>query len=145
MRSFIFKEDFPAAPLAPVTTELLVETAVQTIAARKGLEPVLLEVKDLCSFADYFLICSGASKRQVLALADYIREALSKVGVKPLGVEGMEEGLWVLLDYNSLVIHIFYEPLREFYNLEGLWADAPKTPIDTEKYPQPAASIANQE
>jgi ribosome-associated protein len=124
----------------------MVETAIQTIAARKGLEPVLLEVKSFCSFADYFLICGGASKRQVLALADYVREALAQTGVKPLGVEGMEEGLWVLLDYNSLVIHIFYEPLREFYNLEGLWADAPKTQIDTEKYSQlPAAATAHQE
>jgi ribosome-associated protein len=127
-----------------------VEIALRTIVARKGLDPVLLEVKKLCSFADYFLICAGASKRQVLALADYVREALAQAGVKPLGVEGMEEGLWVLLDYNSLVIHFFFQPLREFYNLEDLWADAPRTPIDPEAYSQlPAAParepVANQD
>jgi len=119
-----------------------VELALRTIVARKGLEPVLLEVKDFCSFADFFLICAGASKRQVLALAQYVQEALAQAGVKPLGVEGMEEGLWVLLDFNSLVIHLFYQPLREFYNLEGLWADAPRTQIDCETYAQPPAAPA---
>jgi len=119
-----------------------VELALRTIVARKGLEPVLLEVKDFCSFADFFLICAGASKRQVLALAQYVQEALAQAGVKPLGVEGMEEGLWVLLDFNSLVIHLFYQPLREFYNLEGLWADAPRTQIDSETYAQPPAAPA---
>ena len=120
------------------------ELALRTIVARKGLEPVLLEVKGLCSFADFFIICSGASKRQVLALAQYVQEALAQAGVKPLGVEGIEEGLWVLLDYNSLVIHLFYQPLREFYNLEGLWADAPKTQIDTETDFQLSLSLARE-
>ena len=93
----------------------------------KALEPVLLEVKNLCSFADYFILCSGGSKRQVSALAQQVEEELAKVKVKPLGVEGKEEGLWVLMDYNAVVIHIFFRELREFYDLEGLWAGAPKT------------------
>ena len=88
---------------------------------------MLLEVKEHCSFADFFIICSGGSKRQVQALAEHLQEELAKVRVKPLGVEGLQEGLWVLMDYNSLVIHIFFQELREFYDLEGLWADAPKT------------------
>lgn len=116
------------------------QQALRTIVDHKGLEPVLLEVKDLCSFADYFIICSGASKRQVQGLAQHLQEQLARAGVKPLGTEGLEEGLWVLMDYNTLVIHIFFQPLREFYNLEGLWADAPKTQIDSEAYPQPAAA-----
>jgi ribosome-associated protein len=93
------------------------------------LEPVLLEVKELCSFADYFIICSGGSKRQVSALAQHLEEELAKVKVKPLGVEGLQEGLWVLMDYNTVVVHLFYQELREFYDLEGLWADALKTDI----------------
>ena len=93
----------------------------------KALEPVLLEVKNLCSFADYFILCSGGSKRQVSALAEQVEEELAKVKVKPLGVEGKEEGLWVLMDYNAVVIHIFFRELREFYDLEGLWAEAPRT------------------
>jgi ribosome-associated protein len=106
--------------------------AVRTIVAHKGIEPVLLEVTEFCSFADYFIICSGRSRRHVLALAQHLEEAMARAGLKPLGVEGLEEGQWVLLDYNTMVIHIFMQPLREFYNLEDLWSEAPKTPIDTD-------------
>lgn len=122
------------------------ELAVRTIVAHKGIDPVLLEVKDFCSFADYFIICSGGSRRHVLALAQHLEEALAQAHVKPLGVEGIAEGLWVLMDYNAVVIHIFFQPLREFYNLEGLWSEAPKTLIDTipdtlpRSHPSPAAS-----
>jgi ribosome-associated protein len=111
-----------------------VELAVRTIVDHKGLEPVILEVKGLCSFADYFIVCSGGSRRHVLALAQHLEESLSKAGAKPLGVEGMEEGQWVLMDYNDVVIHIFSQPLREFYNLEGLWAEAPQTRVDSAAY-----------
>jgi ribosome-associated protein len=106
--------------------------AIRTIVAHKGIEPVLLEVTEFCSFADYFIICSGGSQRHVLALAQHVEEAMARAGLKPLGVEGLDEGQWVLLDYNTMVIHIFMQPLREFYNLEDLWSEAPKTPIDTE-------------
>ena len=106
------------------------ELAVKTIVAHKGRDPVLLKVTEFCSFADYFLICSGGSRRHVLALAQHVEEALAQVGLKPLGVEGLEEGQWVLLDYNIVVIHIFLEPLRDFYKLEDLWSEAPKIQLD---------------
>ncbi|MFI5330183.1 MAG: ribosome silencing factor [Desulfobaccales bacterium] len=109
--------------------------ALKTLVDHKALEPVLLEVKNLCSFADYFILCSGGSKRQVSALAQQVEEELAKVKVKPLGVEGKEEGLWVLMDYNAVVIHIFFRELREFYDLEGLWAGAPRTSMT----PSPSA------
>ena len=112
--------------------------------AHKGLDPVLLKVNEFCSFADFFLICSGGSKRHVLALAQHVEEALSKAGIKPLGVEGREEGQWVLMDYNIMVIHIFLEPLREFYNLEDLWSEAPRLQIDSENY-NLSTSISSQE
>ncbi len=112
--------------------------------AHKGLDPVLLKVNEFCSFADFFLICSGGSKRHVLALAQHVEEALSKAGIKPLGVEGREEGQWVLMDYNIMVIHIFLEPLREFYNLEDLWSEAPRLQIDSENYDL-STSISSQE
>lgn len=117
------------------------ELAAQTLLAHKGREVVLLEVKDLCSFADFFLIASGTSRRQVLALAQHLEEALAQSGVKPLGVEGVPEGLWVLLDYNTVVIHIFSQALREFYNLEGLWAEAPK--IFLESAPGGPSAVAS--
>ena len=100
---------------------------------------MLLEVKGHCSFADFFIICSGASKRQVVALAEQLQEELAQARVKPLGVEGLQEGLWVLMDYNTLVVHIFFQELRQFYDLEGLWADALKTDIQ----PPPSAMSPN--
>jgi ribosome-associated protein len=104
--------------------------AAGTIAAHKGLDVVILEVTKFCSFADFFILCSGTSHRHVTALAQHVEEALAQAGVKPLGVEGREEGQWVLMDYNTLVVHIFLQPQREFYNLEDLWSDVPKTQID---------------
>lgn len=106
------------------------ELAARTVAAHKGLEPVILEVKGLCAFADYFLICSGTSSRHILALAQHLEEALARVGIKPLGMEGLQEGHWVLLDYNDLVIHLFSQELRDFYDLEGLWSEAPQISLD---------------
>ncbi len=118
--------------------------AVKTIVAHKGMEPVLLEVTKFCSFADFFILCSGGSQRHVLALAQHVEEALAQAGVKPLGVEGREEGQWVLMDYNTVVVHIFMQPLREFYNLEDLWSEVPKTQIDTDSSAQ-TASTSSQE
>jgi len=91
---------------------------------------VILDLKGLCAFADYFLICSGTSRRHVLSLAQHLEETLAHRGVKPLGTEGRQEGYWVLMDYHDVVIHIFLQPFREFYDLEGLWAEAPKVPAD---------------
>jgi ribosome-associated protein len=119
----------------------LAKLALEILADHKALAPVLLEVKEHCSFADYFIICSGASKRQVLALAQHLEEDLAKDRVKPLGVEGVQEGLWVLMDYNTVVVHIFYQELREFYDLEGLWADALRAEITSP--PQKATSSAD--
>lgn len=83
-----------------------------------------LDVRTLSSFTDFFIICSGQSPRQVLALARYVEDAMAEVGVKPLGREGLEEGRWVLLDFNDVIVHIFHQPVREFYDLEGLWSEA---------------------
>ena len=98
---------------------------------KKALDPVVLELKGLASFTDYFLLCSGKSDRQVQAIAEGIEEALKKNGILPLGQEGMREGKWILLDYEDLVVHVFLEPMRAFYDLEGLWVDAPR--VDLQK------------
>lgn len=105
----------------------MAELILKTLADHQALEPVLLEVKEHCSFADYFIICSGASKRQVVALAEHLQEELARVKIKPLGVEGLQDGLWVLADYNTVIVHIFYQELRAFYDLESLWVAAPGT------------------
>jgi ribosome-associated protein len=90
----------------------------------KALDLVLLDVAGLTSFTDYFLICSGKSSRQVQGLADNLEATLANLRIKPLGIEGRVEGHWILMDYGDVVIHIFYEPVRYFYDLESLWSDA---------------------
>jgi ribosome-associated protein len=138
--NFFYKEGRAAATSASLTTAALVDLAVKTIAAHKGVETLVLEVTQFCSFADFFILCSGGSRRHVLALAQHVEETLAQSGVKPLGVEGKEEGQWVLMDYNTVLIHIFLEPLREFYNLEDLWSEVPKTVIDADPSAPPASS-----
>jgi ribosome-associated protein len=112
-----------------LTSEELVELAARTLVANKGQEPLILDVRGLSSLWDYFIICSGGSKRHVQALAQHLQEALGQAGMKPMGVEGLEDGQWVLLDYVDVVIHLFIQPLREFYDLEGLWVEATRLPV----------------
>ena len=91
---------------------------------RKALELVVLDVRSLTSISDAFIICHGRSNRQVIAIAEHIQIFLKKQNIKPLSVEGAKDGHWVLLDYGHVIIHIFYESIRRFYDLEGLWVDA---------------------
>jgi ribosome-associated protein len=100
--------------------------AVLAALDKKADRPVLLDVRTLSSFADYFLICSGRSDRQVQAIADAIVESQKRIERPPLGVEGHAGGRWVLIDCADLIVHVFHEPIREFYNLEKLWHNAPR-------------------
>lgn len=109
------------------------EAAKRAVAAaleKKGLEPVVLDVRELASYADYIVILSGRSDRQVQAIADGILEAESKEGRKPIGAEGLRGGHWTLLDYGDVIAHVFYHPARDFYDLESFWVDAPRVPIE---------------
>lgn len=100
------------------------EVYVRAATGKKAENLVVLDVRELTSVADAFIICSGRSNRQVQAIAEYIQSDLKKQHKKPLSVEGLTEGHWALLDYGDVIIHIFYEPVRLFYDLEGLWMDA---------------------
>jgi ribosome-associated protein len=104
---------------------------VKAAVGKKAFDLVLLDMKKITSFTDYFLICSGKSDRQVQAIAQAIDEEMDEQGIRPLGQEGKTEGRWVLMDFEDVVVHIFLEPVRAFYDLEGLWIDAPR--IDLEK------------
>lgn len=97
---------------------------------RKARAPVILKVKEHSSVADYFFICSGSSDRQVKAIASWLEESLGKQGIFPRGIEGKEYGHWILMDYDDIIVHIFYEPVRSFYDLEKLWHEAPQMSID---------------
>ena len=102
---------------------------IGAVLGKKAMDVVALDMRDLTSIADAFIICSGRSNRQVSALGEFIKKALKDDGKKALAVEGLKDGHWVLLDYGYVVIHVFYEPLRRFYDLEGLWADARRIQI----------------
>ncbi|MDM8536833.1 ribosome silencing factor [Desulfobacterales bacterium HSG17] len=103
---------------------------VKAIYGKKASDLVVIDVQGLTSVADIFIICSGSSNRQVSAIAEHIQKELKGYEIKPLSIEGIKEGQWVLLDYGHIIIHVFYDTVRSFYNLEGLWTDAPriKTP-----------------
>ena len=96
---------------------------------KKAFDMLVLDIRETSSFADYFILCSGNSNRQVQAIASAIELDLKKEGIYPLGIEGFNEGTWILLDYDEVIIHVFYHPVRAFYELERLWADAPKVPF----------------
>ena len=105
---------------------------IEAILGKKAFNVVALDVAELTSYADVFIFCSGRSNRQVGAIADHIQTNLKKKHkIKPISVEGTKDGHWVLMDYGHVIIHVFYEPIREFYDLEGLWIDAKRivTPL----------------
>ena len=102
------------------------ELYVRAALGKKAFDLVILDVRQLTSITDTFIICSGRSNRQVTAIAENIQVSLKKNDIRPLSVEGKREGHWALLDYGHVVIHIFYEPIRDFYDLESLWIDAKK-------------------
>lgn len=100
------------------------EPFVKAALGKKALDPVVLDLRQLTSITDYFIICSGQSNRQASAIADFIHLTLKEQDINPLSIEGFKEGHWVILDYGYVIIHVFHEPVREFYDLEGLWSDA---------------------
>jgi len=106
------------------TLDTSIDLYVKAALDRKALGLVVLDVRNLTSIADVFIICHGRSNRQVLAIAEHIKEYLKKHEIKPLSIEGKKDGHWVLLDYGHVIIHVFYESVRSFYDLEGLWVDA---------------------
>ncbi|MBA7666204.1 Ribosomal silencing factor RsfS [subsurface metagenome] len=106
---------------------------VDIIRERKAADLVLFEVGTLTSIADYFLIASGKSSRQVQAIAQHLQSRMKEEGFARFGVEGERDGHWILVDYSDVVIHLFYQPVREFYNLEGLWVEAPRVNIDRDR------------
>ena len=108
-----------------------VRAAVQAAEEKKAQDLVVLQVAEITSFTDYFIICSGSSTRQVQAIADAIAEQLKKRGVRPMNTEGYANAEWVLIDFGTFVAHIFTENSRRFYDLERLWRDAKKVSVES--------------
>ena len=112
-----------------LSTRQKILLAVNAALEKKAKNIVILNIKNVTSFADYTVICSGTSDRQVQSIAASIEESMKKAGALPLGLEGEKGGRWVLMDYADIVVHVFYEPVREFYDIERLWSDAPKMEV----------------
>ena len=109
------------------------EVAVQAAYSKKAEDIVVLNVGEVSSLADHFVVCSGQSQRQTQAIADAVVDELRSEGWRPLGVEGHQRGDWILLDYGDLVVHVFTPEKRAFYDLERLWRAAPRVPTPAEK------------
>ena len=108
-------------------------TAAAAAADRKAQDLVALDIRSIASFAEYFLICSGNSTRQVQAITDEVTERLRDgLGARPLHTEGYDAATWVLLDYGDLIVHIFTGEARAFYQLERLWRDAERVVLPEE-------------
>lgn len=116
----------PRPSASPDETALaLARRIVELAEDRKASDIVLLEIGGLTTLADYFVICSGQSDRQLGAIVDGIAEGLREEGVRPIGREGKANAHWLLIDYGSVIVHVMAPPERDFYQLEKLWADAP--------------------
>jgi len=103
--------------------------ALEAALDKKALMPVLIEVSAMASYTDFIGIVSGRSDRQVEAIADGVSQFMKLHGRRVIGHEGTGNGRWTLLDFGEIVIHVFYHPVREFYDLESLWIDAPRVKI----------------
>ena len=118
----------PRRPRPPAAAETL-DLVVGACAARKAVDGVVLDLRHLSDAADWFVVVSGTSDTHVRAIAEHVLETLEGRGVRAHHVEGLASGRWVLLDFFDLVVHVFHPSLREFYQLEGLWSDAPQRAI----------------
>jgi len=125
----------PAASMSPLDTQPRAEQVAHLAMQAKAADVKVMRVLELVNYTDWFIVVSGRSDRHVKAIREHIEDALREDGLRPLSVEGTEHNQWVLLDYGDFVIHVFYEPVREFYELERLWQEAPRLevrPIDAD-------------
>ncbi|MEZ0344097.1 MAG: ribosome silencing factor [Caldimicrobium sp.] len=102
-----------------------VNKIIKVLEDKKAEDIVVIDISSKVDFADYFIICSAHSTKHAQGLSDYVVFELEKEGLKPLSVEGLETGNWIVLDYEDIIVHIFFEPIRSLYALEELWSDYP--------------------
>ncbi len=110
----------------------IAKNAAKALSSKKALNIKALKVDDLTILTDYFVIASGSSSTHVGALAEEVDYKLSELGVEPTRKEGVDSRNWILLDYGSVVVHVFYPEMREYYGLERLWSDAQPVELDLE-------------
>ncbi|MFH0822444.1 MAG: ribosome silencing factor [Pseudomonadota bacterium] len=121
------------------------EALLRSALTKKALNPVLIRLAGLTAITDYFLIISGRSNRQVTAIAELIQEDAKKLNYARLSAEGVQKGTWALLDYGDVVVHVFQPEVRDFYDLEGLWAEAPRESFSPDLQEEIAAAASEVE
>ena len=114
-----------------LTPREIAEEAVKALNAKQAKDVTLLRTSDVTVLADYFVICTATSSTHVKTLTDEVDKVLSEQGEPPLRREGYRGGGWILLDFGCVIVHIFQQEMREFYNLEHLWCDAEEVPLSS--------------
>ena len=118
--------------------------ALHAASEKKALEPVVLDLREIASFTDYFVIVSGANERQVQAISDEVYETLKKSGHAAARVEGYKTAEWILLDYGDFVVHVFEQKARKFYDLERLWRESKRVDVPAEFKSDSAGSLRRE-
>lgn len=133
-------------PAAPVKAELdeRILMALSAAGEKKAINSVVLDLREIASFTDYFLITNGTNERQVQAISDEVVETLKKAGTPAARVEGYKTAEWILLDYGDFVVHIFDEKARTFYDLERLWRESQRVELPPELVGEVKGSLRNE-
>jgi len=132
-----------AQPVAEALDERVLAT-LHAASEKKAIEPVVLDLREISSFTDYFVIVSGANERQVQAISDEIYETLKKAGHAAARVEGYKTAEWILLDYGDFVVHVFEQKARKFYDLERLWRESKRVELPSEFGTDGASSLRRE-
>lgn len=122
--------DAPVHADAPADALELAQAAAHLCGEKKGERVLILDVVGICGYADYFVVSSGLSERQTIAIAKSVDDSFRKGGVKPYGSEGLKQGHWALIDYGDMVVHVFLDSARDYYDLEGFWSDGKQIEVD---------------
>lgn len=118
--------------------------ALHAASEKKAIDPVVLDLRDIASFTDYFVILSGANERQVQAISDEVYEQLKKAGSPPARVEGYKTAEWILLDFGDFVVHVFEQKARKFYDLERLWRESKRVTLPAELTGESSSSLRKE-
>jgi len=132
-------------PAAADSLDERVLAALHAAGEKKAINPVVLDLREIASFTDYFLIASGANERQVQAISDEVYEQLKKAGHAAARVEGYKTAEWILLDYGDFVVHVFEQKARNFYDLERLWRESKRVALPEEFDSTDSASSLRRE
>ena len=134
----------PQAAQCEAVLDERVCAALHAASEKKAIDPVVLDLRDIASFTDYFVIVSGQNERQVQAISDEIYEQLKKAGETAARVEGYKTAEWILLDYGYFVVHVFEQKARQFYDLERLWRESKRVELPAEFRDEAARSLRTE-